>query len=112
MNRSQLTAETSTRASGYTNAFGYDGGTAGGPGNPTSFKGTTSAFNADNQVTNTGYGYDGNGSPTTYKSSALTFDPENRLASYTGTTYARRASEQNREMHGIFLGAGCGIIRP
>jgi len=86
LNRSQVTGETSTRGGSYTNAFGYDGGTSTGPGNPTSFKGTANAFNADNQVTNTGYGYDGNGNPTTYKSSALAFDPENRLASYAGTT--------------------------
>ena len=79
MNRSQLTGETSTRNSGYTNAFGYDGGTSGGPGNPTSFKGTTNTFNSDNQVTGMGFGYDGNGSPNTYKSAALTFDPEQRM---------------------------------
>ena len=81
LNRSQLTQKTSTRASG-TQSYAYDGGTAGGPGNPTSFKGTVSTFNSDNQVANTGYAYDGNGNPTTYKSAALTFDPENRLASY------------------------------
>ena len=85
LNRSQLTAETSTRGSG-TFTYGYDGGTSGGPGNPTSFKGTTNAFNADNQLTNTGYGYDGNGSPTTYKGVALSFDPENRMtADSTGS---------------------------
>ena len=81
MNRSQLTGETSTRGSG-TFAYGYDGGTAGGPGNPTSFKGTANTFNSDNQVVSTGYTYDGNGNPTTYQGSALNFDPENRLASY------------------------------
>jgi len=89
MNRSQLTQETSTRASG-TFSYGYDGGTAGGPGNPTLFKGTTNTFNANNQVTNTGYGYDGNGNPTTYKGSSLTFDPENRVAQIkysAGNTY-------------------------
>ena len=85
LNRSQVTGETSTRGGSYTNAFGYDGGTAGGPGNPTSFKGATNTFNSDNQVTNTGYGYDGNGSPTTYKGAALTFDPENRLTAYAST---------------------------
>jgi RHS repeat-associated protein len=83
--RSQVTQEASTRGGSYTNAYGYDGGTTGGPGNPTSFKGTANAFNTDNQVTNTGYGYDGNSNPTTYKASTLAFDPENRLTSY-GTT--------------------------
>ncbi len=81
LNRSQLTAESSTRA-GATFSYGYDGGTTGGPGNPTSFKGTANTFNADNQVTNTGYAYDGNGSPTTYRSTALTFDPEQRMTAY------------------------------
>ena len=80
-----MTGEASTRASG-TFSYGYDGGTSTGPGNPTSFKGTTSTFNADNQVTGTGYGYDGNGSPTAYKSSTLTFDPEQRMTGYNGTT--------------------------
>ena len=85
MSRSQLTGETSSRASG-TFSYGYDGGTSTGPGNPTSFKGHASTFNADNQVTGTGYGYDGNGSPTAYKSSTLTFDPEQRLTGYNGST--------------------------
>jgi RHS repeat-associated protein len=80
--RSQVTQEASTRGGSYTNAYGYDGGTTGGPGNPTFFKGITNTFNSDNQVTNTGYGYDGNSNPTTYKASTLTFDPENRLTSY------------------------------
>ena len=75
LNRSQVTGETSTRGGGYTNVYGYDGGTVGGPGNPTSFKGTTNTFNSDNQMTNTGYGYGGSGTPTTCKSSALTLDP-------------------------------------
>ena len=82
MNRSQVTGETSTRAGGYTNAFAYDGGTSAGPGNPTSFKGATRTFNANNQQTNAGYGYDGNGNPTTYKAATLTFDPENRMTAY------------------------------
>ena len=77
LNRSQLTKETSTRGS-YTNVFSYDGGTSVGPGNPTSFKGTSQTFNADNQQTGTGFAYDGAGNPTTYKTKALTFDPENR----------------------------------
>ena len=81
MSRSQLTAESSTRANA-TFSYGYDGGTSTGPGNPTSFKGTANSFNADNQPTNTGYTYDGNGSPTTYKSLTLAFDPEQRMTAY------------------------------
>jgi len=84
MNRSQLTQETSTRAS-CTFSYGYDGGTSGGPGNPTSFKGQANTFNADNQATNTGNAYDGNGSPTSYQGKPLTFDPEQRLTGYNGT---------------------------
>ena len=83
MNRSQLTGETSTRASG-TFAYGYDGGTSGGPGNPTSFKGAAYAFNADNQHIMTGLAYDGNGSPVTYPGTALHYDPENRMTANTG----------------------------
>ena len=56
LNRSQLTQETSSRGS-YTNAFGYDGNTSTGPGNPTSSKGTSQTFNVDNQQTGTGFGY-------------------------------------------------------
>ena len=78
LNRDQVTSETSTRGTG-TLSYGYDGGTTTGPGNPTSFKGATNSFNADNQQTGTGYGYDGAGNPTTYKSATLAFDPENRV---------------------------------
>ena len=94
-NRSQVTGETSTRNGGYTNGYSYDGGTSTGAGNPTSFKGGTNTFNADNQITSfqnsSGqslgtFAYDGAGNPTTYKSAALTFDPENRMTSYAGTT--------------------------
>ena len=85
LNRSQLTGETSTRATG-TWSYGYDGGTSTGPGNPTNFKGQTSTFNANNQLTGSGYGYDGDGNPTNYKGSALVFGPENQMIAYAGTT--------------------------
>ena len=39
------------------------------------------SFNADNQQTGMGYGYDGAGNSTTYKGAALSFDPENRMTS-------------------------------
>ena len=83
LNRSQLTKEQSTRAGNYTNNFAYDGGTSTGPGNPTSFKGAAQTFNANNQQTGSGFGYDGNGNPTTYKNNALAFDPENRMTAYS-----------------------------
>ncbi len=81
--RSQLTQETySPPRDFYNNAsYAYDGGTPGGPGNPTTFGGTANTFNADNQITNAGYSYDGNGNPNTYQSQSLAFDPENRMTS-------------------------------
>ena len=60
--RDELTQESSTRYGGYANAFQYDGftsGTSTGPGDPTLMRGTSHAFNADNQdAANT---YDGGG---------------------------------------------------
>ena len=90
LNRSQLTGETSTRAT-RTQSYAYDGGTAGGPGNPTSFKGVANTFNSDNQATGSGYGYNGNGNPVYYPGHNLSFDPENRLSGINvglGTSYA------------------------
>jgi len=80
--KDQLTQEASTRASGYTNNFALDAGTITGAGNPTTFKGASNTFNADNQYTNTGYTYDGEGNPTTYKGTSLTFDAEDRMTGY------------------------------
>lgn len=79
-----MTGKTTTRPYGtsYTHPFTYDNGVGGGSGNLTAFKGAANAFNADNQITNTGYGYDGNGNPTAYSGQVLTYDPENRLTSY------------------------------
>ncbi len=59
----------------------------GGLGNVKAFKSTVQnrVYNADNQLTNSGFVYNGNGSPTTYSAKALTFDPEQRLSSYNGT---------------------------
>ena len=90
LGRSPLTQETSTRATG-TQSYAYDGGTAGGPGNPTSFKGVANTFNSDNQATGSGYGYNGNGNPVYYPGHSLSFDPENRLSGINvglGTSYA------------------------
>ncbi len=50
--RSQITQEASSRGGSYTNTFGYDGSTTGGPGNPTSFKGTTTPFPPINRPSN------------------------------------------------------------
>lgn len=75
--KDQLTQEQSAPAGGYTDDFGYD--TA---GNPTTFKGVTKSYNANNQQTGTGFAHDANGNPTLYSGTTLTFDPENRLTSY------------------------------
>ena len=92
--RSQLTQETTTLLGGDYGSvnYAYDGGTSTGAGNPTTFGDFTNTFNADNQITGSGYGYDGNGNATTYtqpsnqlstqQSHPLTFDPENRLTAY------------------------------
>src|ERR1051325_412655 len=70
----------STRNGGFTDNFNYDSA-----GNPTSFKGVTKSYNANNQQTGTGFTYDGNGNPTTYGGLTLTFDPENRMTSYSNS---------------------------
>ncbi len=75
--KNQLTQETSTRDGGFTDNFAYDSA-----GNPTTFKGLTKTYNANNQQTGTGYVHDNNGNPTTYGGVTLAFDPENRMTSY------------------------------
>ncbi len=75
--KNQLTQEQSTLQGGYTEHFVYDPA-----GNPLSFKGTAHSFNADNQLTDSGFGYDGEGNPTTYYGVTLIFDPEDHLTGY------------------------------
>jgi len=69
--KNQVTQEASTGLN-YSNTFGYDPA-----GNPTTYRGATRGFNADNQ--DVGSGYDGNGNPTTYQGQGFVFDPENRM---------------------------------
>ena len=71
----ELTQEASGRNGNYTNGFGYDAAF-----NPTTFKGVTHTFNADNQ--DNLISYDGNGNPTAYDGNGTTFDPENRMTAY------------------------------
>jgi YD repeat-containing protein len=81
--KDQLAQESSTRAGSYTNNFVYDYGVSIGPGNPTTFRSISGlTYNADNQLTKSGFSYDGNGNPTTYNGNSLTFDPEDRMTSY------------------------------
>ncbi|MEO7715752.1 MAG: malectin domain-containing carbohydrate-binding protein, partial [Capsulimonas sp.] len=63
----------------FTQYFDYDA-----VGNTTNFRGASpglsaNTFNIDNQIGNTGFGFDGNGNATTHFSTAYTFDGENRL---------------------------------
>lgn len=103
-NKNQITQESSTRISGFTDSFGYDSA-----GNPTSFKGVTKAYNSNNQQTGTGFSHDANGNPTSYSGTTLTFAPENHLtafgstltAGYTGD--ALRAWKQNASARTYFL---------
>ena len=98
-NRDELTHEGATTAGGYTEDFAYDGNNA-GAGNPTTFRGASHTFNADNQ--DTANAYDGNGNPTSYKGQSVSFDPENRM---TGAS-AGYASDR---LTGNFAGSvSCG----
>jgi RHS repeat-associated protein len=102
--KNQLTEETSTRNSGFTDNFSFDSA-----GNPTTFKGVTKTFNSNNQQTGTGFAYDSNGNPTTYKGTTLTFDPENQLTAYGSALTAAytgdrlRAWKQNSSARTYFL---------
>ncbi|GIV20399.1 MAG: hypothetical protein KatS3mg023_2150 [Armatimonadota bacterium] len=75
--KNQLLSEQSTRAGGYSFSFAYDSAQ-----NPTTFKGQSRTYNANNQLIGTGFAYDGNGNPVIYKGVNLAFDPENRMTAY------------------------------
>jgi RHS repeat-associated protein len=105
--KNQLTQETTTRNSGFTDNFDYDSA-----GNPTTFKGVTKTHNLNNQQTGTGYTHDSNGNPTTYGGTTLTFDPENRMTAYGSvltagyTADGLRAWKQNSIGRTYFLHDG------
>ncbi len=89
--KDRLTADSSLATGsgyGYSNTFGYDAA-----GNPTTFRGATQTFNADNQ--NAAYTEDGNGNTTAAGTASMTFDPENHLKTRTvgslGREYTYRA---------------------
>lgn len=87
--KNQLTNEQSSRGGGYTNTFAYDGA-----GNPaTSRSAGPNTFNQENQITNTGYGYDGDGNPSLYQAHTLSFDPENRMTAYDNLLTAAYTGE-------------------
>jgi RHS repeat-associated protein len=78
-NKNELTGETSTRNSGYTNSFTYDAAE-----NATTLRSTSGlTYNSDNQRLSSNTAYDGNGNPTTYGGHSLAFDPEDRMTSYS-----------------------------
>ena len=72
--KDRLLSDASTKLGGWSFAFGYDPA-----GNPTTFKGVSQLFNADNQRNAAGFVFDGNGNPTTYAGVGMAYDVENRL---------------------------------
>ena len=83
-NRSELTQETSQRAGGYSNGYGYDT-----VGNPTTWKGNAQSFNLANQNTQNGtLTFDGNGNPAGWQGTPLTWDANNKLTAFGSTLTA------------------------
>ena len=77
-NRSELTQETSQRAGGYSNGYGYDF-----VGNPTTWKGNQQTFNLANQNTQGGtLTFDGNGNPAGWQGAPLSWDANNKLTAF------------------------------
>ena len=107
--KNELTQEQGPGSGGSANHFGYDGA-----GNPTTFKGATSTFNAANQ--NTANVYDAAGNPTTYKGVTLTFDAENRMTAYSSVLTngyrgdSKRAWKQNSGGRTYFLYSGSQLV--
>ena len=91
----RLTAESSTRDGGYSEANVFDGA-----GNPTTLRGTSGlGYNADNQIsTDT---FDGSGNPSTYKSTTTAYDSDSELTAYGSAltasydVFGMRAWKQN-----------------
>jgi RHS repeat-associated protein len=95
-NRDHLTGESlvpsgagdNIAANNFTQYFDYDA-----VGNTTNFRGASpglsaNTFNIDNQIGNTGFGFDGNGDATTHFSTAYTFDGENRLTAIASPSFS------------------------
>ncbi len=51
-------------------------------GNRTNMRGIAFNYNANNQITNTGYGYDANGNTTLLRGTPIIYDYENRALNY------------------------------
>jgi RHS repeat-associated protein len=89
--KDRLTQEVYDQAAGnsidYTSTFGYDAAF-----NPTTFKGASRSYDADNRRSATGYSFDGNGAPTTYAGTGTGYDVEGRLKSVgTQTNFLSRS---------------------
>jgi RHS repeat-associated protein len=69
--KDRLTQESSALNGGFVSSFGYDDA-----GNPTTFKGSTRTFDAQNRRSGTGFAYDVQGNPTTYTGTSITYTPE------------------------------------
>lgn len=77
--KDQLLSETSGLNGGFATAFNYDGA-----GNPTTFKGTSRTFDAQNRRTGTGFTYDVQGNPTLYQGTGITYTPEGEATQFGG----------------------------
>lgn len=108
-NASQLTQETSSRNSGYTNTFGYDQA-----GNATTFRGAARTFNSANEMAGTAY--DGDGNPNVWRGNTLSFDANCHMTAIgnlltAGYNYAgQRAWKQNAQGRTYFVYASDSII--
>ncbi|MCC6403761.1 MAG: RHS repeat protein, partial [Fimbriimonadaceae bacterium] len=74
--RSEMTQESRTGAKPFSLPFTTDAA-----GSHTQARGVFYSYNANNQVTNSGYSYDAEGSATTYQGGAFAYDRENRVVS-------------------------------
>ena len=75
--KSQLLSEASTRGDDYTFSNVYDSAS-----NPTTYRGDTATYNANNQRTGADFSYDSNGNTTLNHDTAAIYDAENRLTQY------------------------------
>jgi hypothetical protein len=115
----RLTAEVGTRSNDPGNVYLGSYSTtflADAANNLTTLRGSALAYNADNQLSGTGYAFDGNGNPTTYLGQTLGYDVENRLTSIGSSFTAgycsddRRAWKQNASGRTYFLYDGGHVV--
>lgn len=79
--KDRLTCEDNQIGSETVNNFVFDSAS-----NPTTIRSSSGkTYNSNNQRSNTGYSYDGNGNPTTYAGTSFAYDLESRLTSIGST---------------------------